>query len=145
MVKNRYHTDVEHGQIVALHKNGLSQCQISKQLGINRSSVQQTIKKSAKEGIFGNQKKSGRPRKTTARDDIAMKRFVAHSPTSSCKKVRANLLRKGTDVSISIVSRRLSKEFGLKSCKPAKKTKLTPIMKKRLAFAKKHLHWTADD
>ena len=70
-----------------------------------------------------------------------MKRFVAHSPTSSCKKVHANLLRKGTDVSISTVSRRLSKEFGLKFCKPAKKPKLTPIMKKkRLAFAKKHLH-----
>ena len=71
---------------------------------------------------------------------------MARSPTSSCNKVRANLLRKGTDVSISTVSRRLSKEFGLKSCKPTKKTKLTPIMKKkRLAFAKKHLHWTADD
>ena len=75
MVKNRYHTDVECGQIIALHKNGLSQ--ISKQLGINRSSVQRPIKKFATEGIFGNRKKSGRPRKTTARDDIAMKRFVA--------------------------------------------------------------------
>ena len=57
----------------------------------------------------------------------------------------ANLLRKGTDVSISTASRRLSREFGLKSCKPAKKPKLTPMMKKkRLAFAKKHLYWTAD-
>ena len=142
MVKN--HTNVERGQIVALHKNGLSQRQISKQLGINRSSVQQAIKKFATEGIFGYRKKK-RPRKTTARDDIAMKRFMARSPTSSCKKVHANLLRKRTDVSISTVSRRLSKEFGLKSYKPAKKPKLTPIMKKRLAFAKKHLHWIAND
>ena len=70
------------------------------------------------------EKKSGRPRKTTARDDIAMKRIVAHSPTSSCKKVRANLLRKGTDVTKSTVFRRLSEEFGLKSCKPAKKNKV---------------------
>ena len=146
MVKNRYHTDVERSQIAVLHKNGLSQRQISKQLGINRSSVQRAIKKFAAEGIFGNRKKSGWPRKTTARDDITMKRIVARSLTSSCKKVRANLFRKGTDVSISTVSRRLSKKFGLKSCKPAKKSKLTAIMKKkRLAFAKKHLHWTADD
>ena len=57
MVKNRYHTNVERGQIVALYKNGLSQCQISKQLGINRSSVQRAINKFATEGIFGNQKK----------------------------------------------------------------------------------------
>ena len=104
MKKNRYHTDVERGQSVVLHKNGLSQCQISKQLGINRSSVQRAIKKFATEGIFGNRKKSGRPRKTTAREDIAMKRIVALSPTSSCKKVHANLLGKGTDVSISTVS-----------------------------------------
>ena len=57
MVKNRYHTGVEHGQIVALHKNGLSQRQISKQLCINQSSVQRAIKKFAIEGIFGNRKK----------------------------------------------------------------------------------------
>ena len=97
-------------------------------------------------GFLAIEKKGGRPRKTTARDDIAMKRFVARSPTSSCKKVRANLLRKGTDVCISTVFRRLSKKFGLKSCKPAKKPKLTPKMKKKKqAFAKKLLHWTADD
>ena len=57
MVKNWYHTDVERGQIVALHKNGLSQRQISKQLGINRSSVQRAIKKFATEEIFDNRKK----------------------------------------------------------------------------------------
>ena len=34
-------------------------------------------------------------------------------------------------------------DFGLKSCKPAKKPRLTPTMKlKRLAFAKKHVSWT---
>ena len=45
MRKKRYHRDVERAQIVALHKNGLSQRQISKELGINRSSVQRAIKK----------------------------------------------------------------------------------------------------
>ena len=39
----------------------------------------------------------------------------------------------------------LSIEFGLKSCKPAKKSKLTCLMeKKRLEFARNHLHWTFD-
>ena len=146
MGKNRYHTDVERAQIVALHKNGLSQCQISKQIGVNSSSVQRTIRKFNSEGIYGNRKKSGRPRKTTARDNNTIKRIVARCPTSSCKKLRANLFRKGADLSISTISRKLSKEFGFKSCKPAKKPKLTPLMKrKRLEFAKKHLHWTFDD
>ena len=66
MGKNRYHTDVERAQIVALHKNGLSQRRISKQIGVNRSSVQRVIKKFNSERIYGDRKKSGRPRKTTA-------------------------------------------------------------------------------
>ena len=146
MGKNRYHTDVERAQIVALHKNGLSQRQISKQISVNRSSIQRAIKKFNSEGIYGNRKKGGRLRKTTARDDSTMKRIIARSPTSSCKKLPANLFRKGADASISTIFRRLSKEFGLKSCKPAKKPKLTPLMKrKRLEFARNHLHWTFDD
>ena len=143
MGKNLYHTDVERSQIAALHKIVLSQRQISKQIGVNRSSVQRAIKKFTSEGIYGNRKKSGRPRKTTARDDNTIKRIVTRSPTSSCKKASANLLKKGTDVSVSTISRRPSKEFGLKSGKPAKNPKLTPIMKrKRLEF---HLYWTFDD
>ena len=40
------------------------------------------------------------------------------------------------------ISRRLSREFNLKSYKPARKPRLTPVMKaKRLAFAK-HCDWT---
>ena len=41
------------------------------------------------------------------------------------------------------IFRRLSREFNLKSYKPARKPRLTPVMKaKRLAFAKKHRDWT---
>ena len=105
MIKNRYHTDVERGQIVALHKSGLSQRQISELLGINRSSVQRAIKKFNTEGILGNRIISGKPRKTTLRDDDAIRRIVG----SSCKKVRAYLLKKETDVSVRTVFRRLKR------------------------------------
>ena len=63
MGKNRYHTEVEHAQIVALHKIGLSQRQILKQIGVNRSSSHRAIKKFTSEGIYGNRKESGRPQK----------------------------------------------------------------------------------
>ena len=59
-IHNRYHTDVERAQIVAFHKNGLSQRQISKQLSINRinrSSAQRAFKKFTKEGVYENRKK----------------------------------------------------------------------------------------
>ena len=45
MIKNLYHTEVERAQIVALHKNGPSQRQISKQLSISKSSIQKAITK----------------------------------------------------------------------------------------------------
>ena len=45
MIKNLYHTKVERPQIVALHKNGLSQHQIFKKLSISKSSIQRAITK----------------------------------------------------------------------------------------------------
>ena len=67
------------------------------------------------------------------------------SPTSSMKKIRAELLGRGHRISHKTVSRRLSKEFNLKSYKPAKKSKLTAAVKaKRLQFANNHQHWTAE-
>ena len=54
MTKNSYHTEAKRAQIVALHKNGLSQHQIFKQLSISKSSIQRAITKFKNEGIYGN-------------------------------------------------------------------------------------------
>ena len=75
-----------------------------------------------------------------------MKHTVARSPISSCKKIRSHLLLKGANVSISTISCRLSKKFGLKSYKLAKKPQLISQMKKkRLELAKKHIDWSVED
>ena len=67
------------------------------------------------------------------------------SPTSSMKKIRAELLRRGRRISHMTVSRRLSKEFNMKSHKPVKKPRLTAAMKaKRLLLANNHQHWAAE-
>ena len=69
--------------------------------------------------------------------------MIVRSPTSSTRKFQADLLRKGTRVTQMTISRRLSREFNLKSYKPARKSRLTPVMKaKRLAFVQKHHDWT---
>ena len=104
MTKNSYHPEVECAQIVALHKNGLSQHQISEQLSISKSSIQGVITKFKNEEIYGNQNKNVRLRKTTFQDDTSIKRAAAQSPTSSCKKIRSHLLLKGTNASISTTS-----------------------------------------
>jgi len=62
------------------------------------------------------------------------------------KKLSAALLRKGTGVHIASVSQSLRYQFGLKSYKPVRKSKLTPLMKsKRLEFAEEHQAWTSEE
>ena len=75
-----------------------------------------------------------------------MKHTVARSLTSTCKKIKSYLLLKGANVSISTISCRLSKKFGLKSYKLAKKPQLISQMKKkRLELAMKHIDWSVED
>ena len=73
-------------------------------------------------GSYSENKRSGKPRKTTARDDRLIRRVAVHSPRSSSKKMRSALLAHGTDISCKTKKRRLTKDFGLKAFKPAKKT-----------------------
>lgn len=135
-------SETQRAQIVILYKEGQSERKISENLGVSKTAVHQAIVKFKNSGLYSDQKRSGRPRKTTLRDNHLIRRIAVRSPTSSCKKIRSALLQKGTDVHRSTVSRRLTKEFGLQSHKPARKPLLTKTMKaKRVAFAKKYAQW----
>ena len=94
-------------------------------------------------GSYVDTKRSGRPWRTTPRDDHLIRRVAVRSPTSSCKKIRSTLLLKGTDVHRTTIGRRLVNEFGLKSHKPVEKPRLTEAMKaKRMIFANKSADWS---
>ena len=145
MGKKKSLSEVQRAQIVALHGQNLSERQISAQMGYSKTAVHQAVAKYQQDGSYTDKKRTGKPRVTTAREDNVMRRIVMRSPTSSMKKIRAKLLRRDCRISHMIVFRRLSKEFNLKSCKPAKKSRLTAAMKaKRLQFANNHQHWTAE-
>ena len=123
MGKKKCLTEVQRAQIVALHGQNLSERQISAQMGCSKTAVHQAIAKYQQDDSYTNKKRTGRLRVTTAREDNVMRRIVVRSPISSMKKIRAKLLHRGRQISHMTVSRRLSKEFNLKSYKPAKKTK----------------------
>ena len=143
MGKKKSLTEVQRAEIVILHEEGVSERQIAARLSVSKTGVHQEITKHVSEAIFCDRKRSGRPRKTSIRDDNLIRRMIVRSPTSSTMKLQADLLRKDTRVTQMTISRRLSREFNLKSYKPARKSRLTPVMKaKRLAFAKKHRDWT---
>ena len=145
MGKKKSLSEVQRDQIIALHGQNLSERQISAQMGCSKTAVHQAIAKYQQDGSYTDKKRTGRPRVTTAREDNLMRRIVVRSPTSSINKIRAELMRRGRRISHMTVSRRLSKEFNLKSYKPAKKPRLTVAMKaKRLQFANNHQHWTAE-
>ena len=42
-------------------------------------------------------KKTDKPRRTSQKDDYAIRRAVMRSHTSSCRKISTNLLKNGTD------------------------------------------------
>jgi len=136
-------SDVERAQIVALYKEAYSERSISERIKRSKNAVHNAIVKFNKAGTYSDAKRSGRPRKTTRRDDHIIRRTAVRSPMSSASKIRSVLLAKGADISRRTVSRRLVMDFGLKAHKPAKKPRLTPAMKaKRLGFAEKYAKWT---
>lgn len=139
-------SEVERAKIVTLHEEGYSERQISKRLAHSKTAVHEAIKKFQNYGMYSDKVRTGRPRKTSKRDDVLMRRIVTRSPMSSCRKIRAELLHSGTDISLKTISRRLVHDFGLASYKPAQKPRLTNNMKKkRLAFAKKYESWGEEE
>ena len=112
---------MQRARIVLLNQEGYSERQISKAEKCSKTAVHNALAKFKNSGSYSDNKRSGRPRKTTARDDRLIRRVAVRSPRSSSKKMRSALLAHGTDVSSKTVKRRLTKDFGLKAFKPAKK------------------------
>lgn len=83
---------------------------------------------------------------STDRDDSAVRRIAVHSPSSSCKEIKARLIQSVTNGSLQFLSMRISQQFGLKSRKSAAKPLFTSAMKKkRLTFSKHHQYWKTED
>ena len=94
-------------------------------------------------GTLALKPRSGRPRKTTRREDKLMVRQVQINPFISCKDIKVQIQR--PDVSIHTIRRRLIKVGKLKSRRAAKKPWLREVNRlRRLAWARAHINWTSD-
>jgi transposase len=87
-------TVVKRAEIVVLHEVGLSEREIGKKVHVSKTAVHQAVSKLKISGKYTNLKRSGRPRKTTTRDDHVIRRMVVRSPTTFCNKVRLFLAEK---------------------------------------------------
>ena len=107
---------------------------------LSSSTVNNIITKIKITGSCEAGRSSGRPRITSRRDDIAIGRCAKINPTYSSLQVKASA---DVRASARTVRRRLLSEFGLRSCRPARKPLLNQQQRmKRIKFCKKYLKWT---
>ena len=115
-------SQVQRAEIVTLHKEGYLERKISSKCDVSKTAVHRAIINWRLRINYSDLKRSGRPKKTTVRDDRLMKRMVVQSPICSIKKVQSALLTKDVKVSDMTVSCRLIFNFGLKLQKTCKET-----------------------
>ena len=112
-------------QIVSLSNLNFSVREIARKVEVSKTAVLNAITKYQNEGIFTDRKRSGRPKVTSRRENRLMHKVVTRSLISCSKKIQTKLIDTGTVVSTKTIQCRLSLELGLKSCKPARKPRLT--------------------
>ena len=118
---------------------------LAKLLGVPRVTVSACWRLFKDRKTFEDAPRSGRPRKTTQRTDRAIKRASVRDPMKTGVQIRAEVEeRLGVVVGTNTVKRRL-REMGLFGRRPVKKPFVSRKNRMaRLAFARKHLDWTAD-
>lgn len=132
-------------RIFAYKNCGKPERLIASILNISKTAVHNAIVKYSSTKSFVDKKRTGRPRKTSRQDDRIIRRMAVENPECTTGDISTELASRGIHVSKMLVSRRLTKDFGLRSFRPARKPFLTTQMRmKRLSFARRHINWTTD-
>jgi transposase len=131
-------------QIIAYHRVYFSNVSIAQLLNISEHCVRNTIKKWEETGDVKDRKRSGRPRKTTTKEDSMLFRLSRSSPTSSLRTLSREWVNEdgSTKASIQTISRRLI-SFKLESYKAADKPFLNKLHRKsRLNWCLERRNWS---
>jgi len=127
--------------IVAPAKKKLSYSATAWRVGCSKASVGKTLKLFDETGRVFSRQRSGRPRRTTRRDDIAMLKAIKKQPFLSASDVKKEV--PCVKVSLRTVRRHLCDEFNLRSRHAARKPLFnSKQVTKRLHFCRKYMNWT---
>jgi len=140
-------TLLERGLAAGLARGGSNQYEIADHLNCTTKTVRELMKKVEKDEKLVDRPRSGRPRKTSSREDRAIKFASLKDRRLTAKaiaiKTSPNFAKNG--VSVNTVKRRL-REVGLNGRVPRKKPLLSAKNKKaRYQWAKDHLDLTQED
>lgn len=133
-------------QINILSESGKTYSEIAEIVKVSKSSVHRTLQRKCETGSNKNRKGSGRPRKTSKRDDNRLLEISKSNRFKTAPDLRVEINQSlVAPISLTTVKRRL-REKGLIGRVAVKKPLLRPVnKKKRLQFAKEHKNWTIDD
>jgi transposase len=111
MPKRQELTDFERGEIVGLFKGGFAYRKISEILGHPTSTIGDIIKKYNDKGLTTTMPRSGRPAKTSERDNRHLIKVVKESRKSTLKEITEDFnIATNTSVSTRTIQRILHKE-----------------------------------
>lgn len=132
-------------RILNSFRNGMRKAKIARNFGLHRSIVSRIIKRYVSTGNICIVKNSGRPKKSTQREDRTLIRISNENPFLSSTKISTILNGEhNIDLSARTVRRRLV-ENGLFGRRPAKKPLLSRKNRlARLEFAKNHQNWSTE-
>lgn len=131
---------------VAMSEEGKTCREIAILLKVGKSTVNDLLRKVRAGYPIQDLPRSGRPRKTTTRDDRVIKNKSTKDPFKTASQIAVELRKEGVaDVSRMTVSRRLH-NVGLFGRVAAKKPFISEKNRKaRLEFSKAHANWTVED
>jgi transposase len=116
--------------IIFLYKEGLTQRSIAAKVQKGQSTVGYIIKKFKETGCISNRKRSGRPRKTSKRDDAVLRRLSLKNRCWTSPELKREWQQStGVNVCASLIRYRLL-GMGLRGCRAAKKPLVTEHQRK---------------
>ncbi len=127
-------------KIISLHKKAEGYKKISKALLISQNTVAKVVQTFKKDGTASiSQRRPGRPRKLTPRQErLLMRRVEENRHASSLQLSKEVESQTGVTISRDTIQRTLQRN-GMHGCRPRKKPLLKPRHKKaRLEFARAH-------
>ncbi|ROL52870.1 DEP domain-containing protein 7 [Anabarilius grahami] len=131
--------------IVALHKNGFTGKDIVATKIAPKSTIYRFIENFKERGSILVKKASGRPRKSSKRQDRLLKRIQLRDRSATSAELAQEWQQAGVSASARTVRPRLL-EDGLVSRRAAKKPLLSKKnIRDRLIFCRKYSEWTAED
>ena len=134
-------TDVEKGIAIGMHEMGSSLNSIAKRLRRDKKTIRELLRKYNTTQDVSRRPGSGRPRKTSERDDRRIARETKRDRFITLENIGSNLQ---LNVSVWTISRRLH-EAGFHSYWAVKKPYISETnQRKRRIWCREHINWTVE-